>query len=406
MGLCGHGPSPVLVDRKGKYITDIITWQDNTALDEALILKNNIPGFSKDGTSCEAKLYKLFRDRIELFEEGIKVLYPKDYIISLLTNRRIIDHSTAGTLAFFNKQTGLFNTFGTGIPTYIFPEVIKSWETAGTTNTAFSRKAGLNDNIPVIAGGIDAWCEALGAGAVDKGMLVDGSGTSTCITCCMDNENSGLAHVIPERALTIETMSATGASVDWIKDLLNITISEISELKYLKPVPVIYLPYLEGERSPVWDERASASFTGLNSGTSRKDLVLSVLQGISFGTRQCIELAGGETSDCKTGIRAVGGGAKNHALLQLKADITGYSYSVMKEADAAPLGAMILASFGCGTGSLAELVEKWVKTEFEIIPDKTYMEIWDELFYVYSSHYNSMKEANHNLFEIRNRLIK
>ncbi len=406
IGLCGHGPSLLLIDREGRPVTNILTWQDNGAIDAAEKLRTLIPGFSKDGTSYEAKLFKLFTERNELFDEGVKVLYPKDYVIFLLTDRAVIDHSTADTLSFYNRKSGHFNTFGSDIPEYIFPEVIKSWDIAGRTGTSFSAAAGLKDSIPVVAGGIDAWCEALGAGAVDEGMLVDGSGTSTCITCCRNDDASGLVHVIPERSLTIETMSSTGASVDWMMDLLNITLSDISDLKNIKPVPVIFLPYLNGERSPVWDERASASFTGLHAQSSRSDLAVSVLQGISFGTRQCLELAGGGSADYNSGIRAVGGGARNRTLLQLKADITGYGYSSMEVTDAAPLGAMILASSGCGRGSVSELVSRWVTTAFEIVPDETYREIWNELFFVFSAHYKTLKEASHNLFEIRNRLKK
>lgn len=402
IGLCGHGPSIMLVDNKGNSLTDIVTWQDNSASRLADELKTIINGFTKDGTSYEAKLYKLFTDSNDLFSDGVKVLYPKDYVIFLLTGRMIVDFPTAATFAFFKTGTRLFDTCSTGIPTDIFPEVIESWDEAGRTATIFSRDCGLADGIPVIAGGIDAWCEALGAGAIDDGMMVDGSGTSTCITCCRKGESSNLYHVIPGRSMDIETMSSTGASIAWLMDILNIDLTEITKINSFIPVPIIYLPYLDGERSPVWDERATASFTGVVSENGREDLIKSVLQGISFGTRQCIELAGKGTDYSGSGIKAVGGGANNKALLQYKADITGIRYISMKETDAAPLGAMILASFGCGEGSIAELTERWVKIHFEIVPDNTYRDVWDQLFTIYADHFNRIKETSHSLFEIRN----
>ena len=406
IGLCGHGPSILLVDNDGNPQTDIVTWQDSSAVRSANELTVIIDGFTKDGTSYEAKLLKLFTDRKDLFSDGAKALYPKDYVIFLLTSRLVIDFSTADTHAFFKTDSRLFDTYSTGIPTDIFPEVVESWEEAGKTATKFSRGCGLADDIPVIAGGIDAWCEALGAGAIDDGMMVDGTGTSTCITCCRVEESSKLYHVIPERSLDIETMSSTGASIAWLMDLLHIDLPEIKKINSFLPVPVIYLPYLDGERSPVWDERASASFTGVNFENSREDLIKSVLQGISFGTKQCIELAGKGSEYSGSGIRAVGGGANNKVLLQYKADITGLRYITMKETDAAPLGAMILASFGCGEGSITELTEKWVKIDYEVVPDNTYKEVWDELFTIYADHFFRVREANHSLFEIRNKLGK
>ncbi len=406
IGLCGHGPSIMLIDDRGNPLTDIITWQDSSAARLADELKTTINGFTKDGTSYEAKLLKLFTDRKGLFSDGIKALYPKDYVIFLLTGRIVIDFPTAATLAFFRTDSRLFDTYSTDIPTDIFPEVVDSWDEAGRTATTFSRGCGLADGIPVITGGIDAWCEALGAGAIDDGMMVDGSGTSTCITCCRKGESSNLYHVIPERSLDIETMSSTGASIAWLMDILNIDLAEITKIDSFIPVPVIYLPYLNGERSPIWDERASASFTGVSSDNDREDLIKSVLQGVSFGTKQCIELAGKGSEYSGSGIRAVGGGANNKVLLQYKADITGIRYISMKETDAAPLGAMILASFGCGEGSIAELTERWVKINFEIVPDNTYREVWEQLFAIYSDQFNSLKGTSHSLFDIRNELKK
>jgi xylulokinase len=404
--LCGHGPSILLIDSKGNPQTDIVTWQDSNAVCSAKKLKKIIDRFAKDGTSYEAKLLKLFTENNDLFANGTKAMYPKDYVIFLLTGRSVIDFSTAATLAFFNTESLLFDTYSTGIPTDVFPEVINSWEEAGRTGTDYSRKSGLFDDIPVIAGGIDSWCEAIGAGAIEDGLMVDGSGTSTCITCCRTEGDSKLYHVIPERSLDIETMSSTGASISWLMDLMNIDLSEIKKTRSFVPVPLLYHPYLDGERSPVWDEKVSASFTGLNSGSSREDLIKSVLQGIAFGTKQCVKLAG-KGSECSgSGIRAVGGGANNKTLLQYKADITGIRFIVLKETDAAPLGAMILASFACGEGSITELTEKWVKINYEVVPDNTYREIWDKMFTIYSDHYYRVKESNHSLFELRNELGK
>ena len=406
ISLCGHGPSIILIDNRGNPLTDIVTWQDSSAVRSADELKTIIAGFTKDGTSYEAKLLKLFTERNDLFSDEIKALYPKDYVIFLLTGRTVIDFATASALTFFETGSWLFNTYSTGIPIGVFPEIVNSWDEAGRTGTEYSRNSGLVDDIPVIAGGIDAWCEALGAGAIEDGVMVDGSGTSTCITCCRMEESSKLYHIIPERSLDIETMSSTGASIAWLMDLLHIDFTEIKKINSFVPVPIIYLPYLDGERSPVWDERASASFTGVVSENGREDLIKSVLQGVSFGTKQCVELAGKGSEYTGSGIRAVGGGANNKVLLQYKANITGIRYIAMKETDAAPLGAMILAAFGCGEGSIKDLVDRWIKVNYEVVPDNTYREVWDQLFIIYTDHYFRIKEANHSLFKIKNKLGK
>lgn len=406
IGLSGHGPSIVLIDNNGNPVTDIITWRDRSAQKEADELSSIIPGFVKDGTSYEAKLLKVFKGNKNGFQEGTKVLYPKDYVIFLLTGKVIIDFATASTLSFFKEKNRMFETYSTEIPTSVFPRIVDSWEEAGRTGTDFSNKSGLPNNIPVIAGGIDAWCEAIGAGAIEDGMIVDGSGTSTCITSCVPEGDSKLKHVIPGKSLVIETMSSTGASISWLMDLLDSEIEEIQNISSYIPVPIIYLPYLDGERSPVWDERASASFTGITSKNNRKDLIRSVLQGIAFGTRQCVELVRKKISSKDLCIRAVGGGANNRAFLQYKANITGLKYISMQETDAAPMGAMILAAFSCGEESVEELVRKWVGLNFEVKPDPKYGKIWDRMFSIYTDHYYEVKETSHKLFALSQELEK
>jgi xylulokinase len=406
IGFCGHGPSIVLVSEKGECLTDIITWQDGSAAESAETLKLIIEGFTKDGTCFEAKLLKAFTNNKELFSENLKALYPKDYVIYLLTGRNTIDYSTAETLAFFNSESRVFDTYSSGIPVDVFPELVESWDVVGRTDSDFAEKCELKNDIPVISGGIDAWCEAVGAGAIEEGMLVDGSGTSTCITCCRNGKDSKLSHVIPGKSLDIETMSSTGASIDWIKNILKIDLDELSEIDSFIPLPLVYLPYLDGERSPVWDEEASGSFLGISSESQRKDLIKAVFQGISFGTKQCIELAEKAGEYKNTAIRAVGGSANNKALLQYKSNITGLKYISMAETDAAALGAMIIASHACGKGSIKELTDKWVEINFEIEPDNTYSEIWKQLFAVYSESYSQIQITAHKLFKIKKKLKK
>ena len=374
IGLCGQGPSLIMIDPGGKPVNELITWQDGSAFKEAVELSSLFPNFTKDGTCFEAKLLKLYRSSPSSFEQGCKALYPKDYLQFLLTGELCLDHSTASTLAFYNHKERVFNTGQSGIPKGIFPRIIDSWDESGITGTEVSRRWGLPDGIKVFSGGIDAWCESLGAGALSPGDIVDGTGTSTCITCCKSEGESGLIHVIPERKLTIETMSSTGGAVKWGLNLIQEKLVEFDSYLYgfngdggikenrfdaLQPVSIIFLPYLNGERSPVWDEKASVSVTGLHGTHDRKDFIQGLLQGIGFGVRQCLEIVNDSFLSMGTeepGIRAVGGGASGRTLIQLKADITNRPYKVMKIKDASALGAMILAAFGAGEGSLEELV--------------------------------------------------
>ena len=170
-GICidGHGPSIIFIDGRGAPVSEIITWQDRSAAAEADELREKVPGFTKDGTGYEAKVLRGVREHPEWAEPGCTVLYPKDYAVLLLTGERIIDRSAASTIYFY-AAPGYTQVDGRGlVPEDVFPKAVNSWEAAGTAGTEFSRECGLPSGTPVYAGGIDAFCEAVGAGGGRRG---------------------------------------------------------------------------------------------------------------------------------------------------------------------------------------------------------------------------------------------
>ncbi len=182
VGLCGHGPSVVFLDASGEAVTPIVTWQDKRAYREAEQLQAAIPGFTKDGTSYEAKLCWFYRHRPDLFQQGYTALYPKDYLLHLLCPGPVMDSSTASTLAFYDASRCSWDGCDAFFPKEIMPRAVDSWACAGETSTAYAASCGLVPGTPVYPGGIDSFCEAVGAGGFSPDTAVDGSGTSTCLT--------------------------------------------------------------------------------------------------------------------------------------------------------------------------------------------------------------------------------
>jgi len=400
----GHGPSLVTVDANGKASALVTTWQDNSHSAEARELAAFFPGFSKTGECWEAKVLAAWREgKGSAGKEGWNgstALYPKDYLLFLLCGRRVVDRSTASTTAYFDREKGVWNCGSTGIDPRFLPDLVGSWEEAGKMGTTFSRNCGLADGIPVFGGGIDAWCEAVGAGAVEPGMLVDGSGTSTCISACRPFASTLLEHVIPQRALRIETISFTGGSAQWAENVFKLPVRQWKAGSYDgKPVPILFLPYLIGERSPVWDEQASALFLGLRSDDTAETLMAAVFQGAAFAVAQCVALVDAPGGACT--VRAVGGGAENLHWVRMKASITGRTYQVMERKDAAPLGSALIAAFGSGQASLGELIRKYVHVEREIEPEWKYREQYGRLSESYGRIYGKVRDEMRMLAEER-----
>ena len=159
------------------------------------------------------------------------------------------------------------------------------------------------------------------------------------------------------------------------------------------------------KEGPVWDERASVSVTGLTGNHGRDELFRSVLQGLAFGTRQCLEITDEKAGGRGGAVRAVGKGASNPSLIRYKADISGRPYRVMKEKDAAPLGAMLLAGIGRGEDP-AGLISRWVEVEGEVEPDSRFREEWEELYGLYSEIYFNLRDSEHRLFKLKKKIEK
>lgn len=412
----GHGPSMVVLDASGRPLGDLLTWQESSARDEAAELRELYPGFSKTGECWEAKLLRAWRKR-GMNHPGSCALFPKDYLNFLLTGRKVMDHSTASTLAFYRRADGDGSwKLPEEIETSFVPEIVESYGVAGLTCTSFASDCGIPPGVPVFGGGIDAWCEALGAGAVEPGDLVDGSGTSTCVSSCCAAGDTPLDHVIPGRSFRIETISSTGKSIRWAQSLFDLAVDEWKRWWETeqqtgrgengtepRPLPLLFLPYLTGERSPVWNEDASALFLGMRSGDEKHHLMEAVHQGTAMAIGQCLRIiAPDETGDGPgSPVRAVGGGAENAPWLRMKADLSGRTFLMMRQKDAAPVGAGVLAALGTGAGTVEELSRRWNRVEQEIPPRRESRERWNRLYDLYQGTYQLVEKHMNSLAELR-----
>ncbi len=391
-----HGPSLISLDADGNPMGPMATWQNRDASEEADRIRRDFPSFKKDGTSWEAKCLREFlrNPRVKSF------LYPKDYINFLLTGGKGFDLSTASTLTFFDKSALSWDSESMEFPCSLLPEVFESHAPVGETGTVFSRSCGLRDGIPVLAGGIDAYCEALGGGAVSIGDITEGSGTSTCLSVCA-RRNQGDIHVVPERGLVIALMSNAGSAIEWFRNLTPAASSPEGAVR--GPVNTIFLPYLNGERTPFWDDKLQGAFVGLTDRTDRETLRRSVLQGITFAIKHNLELLPADLYKPGGAIFAAGGGAENEYWLQMKADILNHPYIQPVYKDTAPLGDLCLCGY---FRKMANPVEELriLRIRKTFYPDSSGIRKrhYEDLYGEFVKLSELLKDSFHNLSDINN----
>jgi xylulokinase len=243
-----------------------------------------------------------------------------------------------------------------------FPEIKPSFEVVGETNESASQRTGLDKGIPVVAGAGDD-VVAIGTGAVDAGAVVVNMGTSSSsyaslsrpmldplmrLECFVDCEK--------EKWLLSGTTTSAGASVDWITRNLGFGHSERNQNTYsfldrlpsrnLRPSGLVFLPYLAGERSPIWNTNAKGELVGVTLRHGRLDLVQGVLEGVCFTIRSILDITEQLTEQKTHIVRVAGAATSSVAWMQMLANILGRKISIPRESETTALGAAMLAAVG------------------------------------------------------------
>jgi xylulokinase len=217
-----------------------------------------------------------------------------------------------------------------------------------------------------------------------------------------------IPHCVPNRYLLLGAMAASGASLKWFRDqfgtskpLDNLTVTRdpydllTDEAMQCRPGAdgVIFLPYMMGERSPIWHTNARGVFFGLSLSTTRGAMIRSILEGVSYALQHNVEHAERAGIEVKE-LRSVGGGARSAFWNQIKADVLGIPILLPETSVGAPFGDAILAGMGIGIytdveASLESMVS--IKARFE--PDLQHHRLYRNLYGIYRSLYEDLRES-------------
>jgi xylulokinase len=261
---------------------------------------------------------------------------------------------------------------------------------------------GLEPGIPVVAGMADAHASFVGAGLLEPGDAIDTGGTSGGFAVYTDRPIEvpgvfGAAAPIPGRWFLGGAMNATGKALDWLRDdVLHATAPTdelLAEAAAVRPGAdgLVFLPYLAGERSPIWDRQARGAFVGLTLRHRRAHLVRAVLEAANLALRHVaapIVAAGIPVRE----LRVSGGLAREPAWNRVKADVTGFTVAVPEIVETALVGSAIVAGTGVGVfPDLATGSRAIVRIEDRIVPDPSHLAAYDALYAAYVELYPALR---------------
>lgn len=387
----GQMMGAVLLDADGEPARRAIIWADTRAgaqqreLEAAVGAERayGILGHRLNPTYSVEKIMWVRDNEPDTWARVRRVCVAKDFIVLRLTGRLATDRSDASGTNAYDQATGTWSDEvlqAARLDPALFPEILESTQIAGTLTDAAAMALGLPASVSVVMGGGDGPMAAVGSGVVapEDGPYVC-LGTSSWISFAADAPLHDPAmrtftfdNVVPGSFVPTATMQAGGASVQWIAEALSPDPAhpETARLTAEASADVdtddlYFLPYLLGERSPMWDPDARGAFVGLARHHGRAHLVRAVLEGTAFNLLSCIQ-AFREAGASIDRIDAVGGGAQSDVYLSVLADVWGVPVrrrTIVEEANS--LGAAVTAAVGLGlTGFSAARALSEVTAEF------------------------------------------
>jgi xylulokinase len=323
-----------------------------------------------------------------VFKKTFKFLHGNGFIEHYLTDQFAMDWTNASfTLLFETRNRRQWSRRlcdEVGLPVDKLPDLKAPWDAVGEVTQTASRETGLAKGTPVIAGGADTACAALGVGAVENGDAMEDAGTATKLAVALDEPNFPIGtlnrcHVVPDRWLLVAASSTTGALLRWLKDLLGTYDAdanrrgndayELMEADARRSPPgangLIVLPYFApgGERSPIWDAYAHGVIFGLTLAHQRRDIVRAVLEASAYALKDNITMIEREGIRIRR-IRLSGGQAKSALSREIKADVTGKRVELTQHVEATVFGTALLAGYGTGIyPNLTRTVKEFVHVQ-------------------------------------------
>lgn len=395
----------VALDAAGEVVRPCILWNDGRTERETEYL-NTLPVAEYTGNMAFAgftapKLLWLSKNEEQNFARTAKIMLPKDYLAYKLTGQFATDYSDAsGTLLLDVKNRRWSSEMCDicGISAGQLPQLFESYQPVGFVKREICERFGWG-KVVVAAGAGDNAAAAVGTGCVNAGDCNVSLGTSGTVFIASDkfvqpsnNALHSFAHANGRYHLMGCILSAASANKWWIEDILGAGYDLPGAEVLLGSNPVMFAPYLTGERCPHNDVGVRGAFVGLSPQTTRLHMSLAVLEGVAFALRNCLELA----RSCGIAVRAssvCGGGARSALWQKIIANVLNVELSTLKTEQGPAYGAAMLAMVACGEyADVASAAAAIVSKRPSFAPEKGLAAAYNERYKKFRALYPALKK--------------
>lgn len=419
IGLSGQMHGLVLLDKEDQVLRNSIIWCDNRAIQEAEELAQNfgnermkaITGNEVVASFTLSKLLWVKNHEPELYKKIAKIMLPKDYVRYCLTNAFTTEYSDASGMQMIDIY---HKKYSKEILDYLritedkLPKLMESYEISGYLTEEIAKELHLSTHCFVVGGAGDQAAAAIGNGIIERGDVSIVLGSSGVVfspilkTDLKKNQLQVFMHAVPDTYHIMGVTNGCGLSYKWLKESLFATqeYTDLNDMaQKINPLSdgLIYLPYLNGERTPHMDPYASGTFIGIRQNTTEGHFVRSVLEGVAYSLKDCFELL----PKGKYHIRISGGGAKGELWRTIIASCLNEDVERIEQAEGGALGVAILAMVADKVyPSIKEAVCHILQVKDVTSPNPAWTLDYKKGYQLYQEAYFSLKEYYKKAFTI------
>jgi xylulokinase len=420
VGIDAFSTTVLPVDRAGDPLRPGLIWMDRRAAGQAQWIADNladetweINGNVSDAGNPAPKIMWIKEHEPEVYARTHMFLHANGYLVYQLTGEYSMDISEAGLSQFCNTKTGEYSEVllnGCGIDREKLPPIFNCTDIVGRVTGEAAAQTGLKEGTPVIAGSMDNVAAGLGAGVSKGGEVFISGGTVTTNNVCLDtpkyNPNLHIyPHIVPGTWITAGGVDFGGAGIKWFNENIleakgYAELDKLIDSSVTAKSSVIFLPYMVGQRCPIWNDNTTGVLMGLQPTTTRQDVVRALIEGTTYGSRHVLSIAEAEGVEIST-IRITGGSANSDTWVQIFSDVIGKPIDIPGAVDLPPLGIAIAAAYGVGAiRSFDEAIAK-IPTRAGFTPSAEHHRYYSEMYIIFRSLYGHILEEYDALAEIR-----
>lgn len=414
LAVTSQQPSPVFLDSEGRVLCHSLIWMDRRATSECTDLVNQLgmtrlyhtTGLRPDAMYGIYKAMWLKSESPDVYSRVRYILQPKDFVNYRLTGETASDYATSAAMQALELGALRWSEeilSASGICGSLMPPLYHCTRVLGSVSSAAAALLGLSTETQVVVSAGDTTLSALGCGVVRPGDAAIVIGTSSDVVACAERPILDEGHrigcypyVIPGLYLGIAGANSSGIALRWLRDQLlsvegrTISYDDLTAEASRAPAGcdgLIFLPYLSGERSPVYDPNARGVYAGISLIHTRSHFVRAVMEGVALSIHDRLLIM--RALEVKPErLLLSGGGSKSPLWRQIVTDMVGIPTHRMDIGDSALLGAVMVAAVGAGRySSLAEACDKMVRIAEATEPSMNTHAVYARVYGLYKELY-------------------